>query len=257
MLPLVAGNWKMNGLHQQAMALTAQILAGSGDLDCDLLICPPFTALSAAAAILSGTKIALGAQDCHAAPSGAHTGDIAAAMLADIGCQSVILGHSERRAAHHESDHMVRAKVEAAQRAGLRPIVCVGETDDERDSGQEMAVVGSQVAGSLPDGFAGDVAYEPIWAIGTGRTPSIDDVAAMHRHIRAALVSRLGHAGRDVRILYGGSVKAENAATLLSAPEVGGALVGGASLDAASFLAIARAAGRVCGRRLQAAAASA
>lgn len=257
MRPLVAGNWKMNGLHQQAQALSAQILAGSGDLDCDLLICPPFTALSATAAILAGTAIALGAQDCHAAPSGAHTGDISAAMLADTGCQSVILGHSERRAAHHESDHTVRAKVEAAQRAGLRPIVCVGETDDERDAGQEMAVVGSQVAASLPDGFAGDVAYEPIWAIGTGRTPSIDDVAAMHRHIRSALVSRLGHAGRDVRILYGGSVKAENAATLLSAPEVGGALVGGASLDAASFLAIARAAARVCRRRLQPAPASA
>jgi triosephosphate isomerase len=253
MRPLVAGNWKMNGLLHQARALSAQILEGSADLACDLLICPPFTSIAAAAAILQGSGIGLGAQDCHAAASGPHTGDIAAAMLADAGCQSVILGHSERRAAHHESDDMVRAKVAAALRAGLRPIVCVGETDDERDAGEELAIVGHQVAASLPDGFIGDVAYEPIWAIGTGRTPSTDDVAAMHRHIRSALMTRLGAAARDVRILYGGSVKAENAATLLAVAEVGGALVGGASLDAAAFLAIARAAGQVCGRGLQAA----
>jgi triosephosphate isomerase len=236
MRPLVAGNWKMNGLSQQARALPAQILAGAAGLECDLLICPPFTALAAAAAILHGTGIGLGAQDCHA------------------GCQSVILGHSERRAAHHESDDAVRAKVAAAMRAGLRPIVCVGETDDERDAGDELAIVGGQLAASLPDGFAGDIAYEPIWAIGSGRTPSIDDIGAMHRHIRTALLSRLGEAAGGVRILYGGSVKPENAATLLSAAEVGGALVGGASLDAAAFLAIARAAARVCGRGLQPAA---
>jgi triosephosphate isomerase len=253
MRPLVAGNWKMNGLQQQARALSAQILAGSAGLDCDLLICPPFTTLAAASAILTGTGIALGAQDCHAAPAGAHTGDIAAAMLADIGCQAVILGHSERRTAYHEGDDAVRAKVAAALRAGLRPIVCVGETDDERDAGAEMDVVGRQVAASLPDVFTGDIAYEPIWAIGTGRTPSKADVGEMHSHIRSALLSRLGEPGRHVRILYGGSVKADNADTLLSAPEVGGALVGGASLDAASFLAIARAASRVCGRSLQAA----
>ncbi len=253
MRPLVAGNWKMNGLQQQARALSAQILAGSAELGCDLLICPPFTGLAAAAAILAGTGIMLGAQDCHAALHGAHTGDIAAAMLADIGCQAVILGHSERRTAYHESNDAVRAKAVAALRAGLRPIVCVGETDDERDAGAEMDVVGRQVAASLPDGFAGDLAYEPIWAIGTGRTPSMADVASMHGHIRSALLSRLGESGRQVRILYGGSVKAENASTLLAAPDVGGALVGGASLDAVAFLAIARAAGRVCGRSLQAA----
>jgi triosephosphate isomerase len=252
MRPLVAGNWKMNGLQQQARALSAQILAGSADIACDLLICPPFTGLAVAAAILGGTRVALGAQDCHAAPAGAHTGDIAAAMLADIGCQAVILGHSERRAAHHESDDRVRAKVTAALQAGLRPIVCVGETDDERDAGEELAIVGRQVAASLPDEFAGDIAYEPIWAIGTGRTPSAGDVATMHGHIRSALLARLGGAGRHVRILYGGSVKPENAATLLSAPDVGGALVGGASLDAAAFLAIARSASLVCGRSLQA-----
>jgi triosephosphate isomerase len=242
MRPLVAGNWKMNGLLQQARTLPAQILAGSAGLACDLLICPPFTAIAAVATILQGTGIALGAQDCHSAASGPHTGDIAADMLADAGCQSVILGHSERRAAHHESDDTVRAKVAAAMRAGLRPIVCVGETDDERDAGDAFAIVGRQVAASLPDVFVGDIAYEPIWAIGTGRTPTIEDVGAMHRHIRNSLMGRLGSEASGVRILYGGSVKPENASALLGATEVGGALVGGASLDAAAFLAIARAA---------------
>jgi triosephosphate isomerase len=163
-------------------------------------------------------------------------------MLADLGCTSVILGHSERRQNHHESDAAVHAKVLGAVRAGLMPIVCVGETDAERDAGAHLAIVGGQVAASLPDGFAGVVAYEPIWAIGTGRTPTEGDVEAMHRHIRAALITRLGAAGGAVRILYGGSVKPENAAGLLRVPEVGGALVGGASLHARQFLAIAAAA---------------
>jgi triosephosphate isomerase len=241
MRPLVAGNWKMNGLLQQARALCGQILEGSADLECDLLICPPFTAISAAASILQGSDIGLGAQDCSIAGGGAHTGDIAAAMLAELGCQSVILGHSERRAAHHETDDTVRAKVAAALHAGLRPIVCVGETDDERDAGDELAIVGGQVAASLPDGFSGDIAYEPIWAIGTGKVPTIADIAAMHAFIRAELV-RSQPAGAAVRILYGGSVKPGNAAEILAVPEVGGALVGGASLVAEDFLAIIAAA---------------
>lgn len=251
MRPLVAGNWKMNGLLQQAETLAQSILKSADLLECDLLLCPPFTALAAVASVVHGSKVALGAQDCHAARAGAHTGDISAAMLADAGCSTVILGHSERRAAHHETDAAVHAKVESALRAGLRPIVCVGETDDERDAGHAMSVVGRQIAASLPAGFAGDVAYEPIWAIGTGRTPSVGDISAMHVHMRAALLSRLGEAGRKVRILYGGSVKPENAGTLLAASEVGGALVGGASLDATAFLSIARAACSVDARGLQ------
>jgi triosephosphate isomerase len=241
----------MNGLLQEAEMLARRILMNADGLECDLLLCPPFTALAAVASVISGSNLALGAQDCHAARSGAHTGDISAAMLADAGCSAVILGHSERRAAHHESDAAVHAKVEAALRAGLRPIVCVGETEGERDAGHEMSVVGRQIAASLPSGFAGDVAYEPIWAIGTGRTPSVDDISAMHVHIRGALLSRLGEPGRKVRILYGGSVKPDNAATLLVAREVGGALVGGASLDAAAFLSIARAACNLHARGLQ------
>ncbi len=246
MRPLVAGNWKMNGLRRVAEGLAAEIRAGALLLECDLLVCPPFTVLGVVAEAIAGGTLLLGAQDCHAAARGAHTGDIAAEMLADAGCSAVILGHSERRAAHHEHDDIVRAKAVAAMRAGLRPIVCVGETEDEREAGDEFAIVGKQVAGSLPDGYAGDVAYEPIWAIGSGRVPLVADIASMHAHIRAALVERLGEGGRAPRILYGGSVKAENAEALLRAPEVGGALVGGASLDAKAFLAIAEAAGRVC-----------
>ena len=246
MRPLVAGNWKMNGLRRMAESLAEAILAGAHGLECELLLCPPFTALGVVGAVLEGGAVLLGAQDCHAGSSGAHTGDIAAAMLLDAGCRAVILGHSERRAAHHEHDDSVRAKTEAALAAGLRPIVCVGETEDEREAGDAFAIVERQVTGSLPREFLGDIAYEPIWAIGSGRTPSIEDIASMHAHIRAALVARLGEAGHMPRILYGGSVKAENAATLLAVAEVGGALVGGASLDAAAFLAIAQAAARVC-----------
>jgi triosephosphate isomerase len=247
----------MNGLLRQAGSLASQLVAGSRDLACDLLVCPPFTAIATVAAIIEGSEVGLGAQDCHAEACGAHTGDIAAAMLADAGCRAVILGHSERRASHHESDDAVRAKVAAALQAGLRPIVCVGETDDERDAGHEMQVVGRQVAASLPDDFAGDVAYEPIWAIGTGRTPSVEAIAAMHAHIRSSLLNRLGEPARHVRILYGGSVNRGNASTLMAVPEVGGALVGGASLDAAAFLTIAEAAGRLSLRGLQVGTASA
>ena len=181
-------------------------------------------------------------QDCAPDPCGAHTGDISAEMLVDSGCLAVILGHSERRQNHHETNAQVRAKAGAAARAGLIPIVCVGETEAERDAGQETAIVGRQIAESLPEAFAGIIAYEPIWAIGTGRTPTLAEVESVHRHIRDALVARLGDSGRTLRILYGGSVKPENAAELLAVSEVGGALVGGASLNADSFAAIARAA---------------
>jgi triosephosphate isomerase len=208
---------------------------------CDLLVCPPFTALPAVAEALAGTAVAVGGQDCHEAACGAFTGDVAAPMLADLGVTAVILGHSERRHFHHESSLQVRRKALAAIGAGLMPVICVGETEAERDAGAAEALVCVQVAESVPDGFAGALAYEPIWAIGTGRTATENDVAAMHAAIRRALLDRLGQAGAAVRILYGGSVKPDNAKGLLAVPEVGGALVGGASLDAASFLRIAAA----------------
>jgi triosephosphate isomerase len=209
-----------------------------------VLVCPPFTALSAVAAVLHGSRVAVGAQDCHQAANGAFTGDVAAPMLADLGCSAVIVGHSERRQFHGETSLQVRAKAVAAVAAGLMPVICVGETEAERDAGAAEALVCVQVAESVPDGFAGALAYEPIWAIGTGRTATEDDVAAMHAAIRRALLARLGPAGAAVRILYGGSVKPDNAAGLLAVPDVGGALVGGASLDAASFLRIAAASAR-------------
>jgi triosephosphate isomerase len=189
---------------------------------------------------LLGSGVAVGAQDCHAADQGAHTGDISAPMLRDAGATFVIVGHSERRADHGESDAVVRGKAEAAARAGLAPIVCVGETGPERDAGQAQDVVGRQLAASLPDGFTGIVAYEPVWAIGTGKTPTAADVASMHAFIRGTLEERFGNRGAALRILYGGSVKPANAAELLSVPNVDGALVGGASLKADDFLAICR-----------------
>ncbi len=242
MRQLIAGNWKMNGLMAEAASLAAGIRDRAADLACDLLVCPPFTQIGLVADLLGETAVAVGGQDCAPEPGGAHTGDISAEMLADAGCLAVILGHSERRQNHHEANAQVLAKAGAAARAGLIPIVCVGETEAERDAGREIAVVGRQIVESLPDGFTGIVAYEPIWAIGTGRTPTLDEVAAVHRHIREALVASLGETGRTLRILYGGSVKADNAAELLAVPDVGGALVGGAALKADSFMAIARAA---------------
>ena len=239
--PLVAGNWKMNGLKSSAAQLDKTI-AGAAILPArvDILVCPPFTLLAAFGVRARGSRVAIGGQDCHAKPSGAHTGDIAAEMLADAGATSVIVGHSERRGDHHETDAEVRAKVLAARRAGLTPIVCVGETRAERDAGKARDIVGSQLAGSLPDGavdFA--IAYEPVWAIGTGLTPTAKDVADMHGFIRRQLAARFGNGGDAVRILYGGSVKAANAADLLAIDNVDGALVGGASLNAEEFLAIA------------------
>ena len=229
MRKLVAGNWKMNGLRADLRAWASAMAAVPG---ADILVCAPHTLLAEFARLLTHTGIALGGQDCAAEAEGAHTGDISAAMLRDAGATSVILGHSERRTDHHETDALVRAKALAAFGAGLLPIVCVGESGLERDAGRAHDVVARQLAGSLPPGFGGVVAYEPIWAIGTGRVPSTDDVTAMHGFIRA----QLGVAG--TRILYGGSVKAENARAIMALPEVGGVLVGGASLDAASFQAI-------------------
>ena len=243
MRQLIAGNWKMNGLTAEARRIATALRDGAAGLSCDLLACPPATQLAAVGAILAGSGVALGGQDCHAEPQGAHTGDVSAAMLADLGAAWVILGHSERRAEHGETDAGVRAKAEAAAAAGLQAIVCVGETEAERAAGHQEQVVGAQLAGSLPDGFAGVLAYEPIWAIGSGRTATAEDVAAMHRFLRTALVRRLGAGGQGVRILYGGSVKPDNARALLGIAEVGGALVGGASLDPAAFLGIARATG--------------
>jgi len=238
--PLVAGNWKMNGLVASIGQLQA-VIAGAADLPkVDLMVCPPATLIESFAEAARGTPVLIGGQNCHALASGAYTGDISAEMLKDAGASAVIVGHSERRHYHHETDADVRAKVEAAWRAGLTPIVCVGETRAQREAGRALEVVTTQLRGSLPDG-AGDfvIAYEPVWAIGTGLTPTIADVAEMHRAIRTHLVSRNGAAGQGARILYGGSVNPKNAAELLAVEDVNGALVGGASLKADDFLAIA------------------
>ncbi len=244
MRQLIAGNWKMHGLSADAAALARDVAAGAGGLACDLLVCPPFVHIAAVAQAVAGSQVAVGGQDCHQAKQGAHTGDIAAPMLRDLGAGWVILGHSERRQNHAETDELIREKVVAATDAGLTPIVCVGETADQRAGGSETETVGWQLAGSLPKPFSGVVAYEPIWAIGTGRTATEQDVATMHAFIREELVRQFGDAGQEIRILYGGSVRAANAAGLLAVPHVGGALVGGASLKADEFLAIARAARR-------------
>ena len=241
--PLIAGNWKMNGRQADGLTL-ARALAERAAREppaADLLICPPATLLFLVAELLTDTPVALGAQDCHAKPSGAFTGDIAAPMLADAGCSYVIVGHSERRAGHREDDALVRAKAAAAVAAGLTPIVCLGETEAERDAGQALAVVERQLAGSLPAGAEAArlvVAYEPVWAIGTGRTPTASDIEAVHRHLRRQLAGRVAEPER-VRLLYGGSVKKDNCAEILGLPEVNGALVGGASLKAEEFWAIA------------------
>jgi len=240
MRALIAGNWKMNGLAVDAAAL-AEAVAQAEPIEADLVVCPPATVLALVARRLAGTAVTVGGQDCHAEEAGAHTGDVSAAMLRDAGAAWVILGHSERRAEHHETDDLVRRKVAAAVAQGLTPIVCVGESAAQRAEGRHNEVVAGQLAGSLPRDFTGVVAYEPIWAIGTGRTPTEAEVADMHGFIRAELRRDLGADGETVRILYGGSVKPGNAGSLLALPEVGGALVGGASLVAADFLGIARA----------------
>jgi len=241
--PLVAGNWKMHGLTASAGEL-ARIVAGGAALagKADLMICPPATLLANFAAAARGSGVAIGAQDCHADASGAHTGDISAEMIKDAGAAAVIVGHSERRTDHRETDAQVRAKVLAAHRAGLTAILCVGEHRAEREKGWALDVISRQLEGSLPgDATAANlvVAYEPVWAIGTGLTPTPADVAETHAFIRKTLSARYGAAGSAVRILYGGSVKPDNAAELLAVAEVNGALVGGASLKSADFLAIA------------------
>jgi triosephosphate isomerase len=240
--PLVAGNWKMNGLSSalaEAEAMAKGLAASTAAAD--VLICPPATLVAKLAWAIRGSKIAVGGQDCHAKASGAHTGDVSAEMLKDVGASAVIVGHSERRADHGETDAVVQAKSVAVKRAGLTAIVCVGETADERKAGRTLDVVGGQLAGSLPDGCrAADtiVAYEPVWAIGTGLTPTAADVAEVHAAIRTALQKRFGDEGARMRILYGGSVKPSNARELMSVANVNGALVGGASLKADDFLGI-------------------
>jgi triosephosphate isomerase len=243
--PLVAGNWKMNGLAASVAELQAIIAGASAHLpQADLMICPPATLIASFAKAAKGSPIAIGAQDCHAEASGAFTGDISAEMLKDAGASAVIVGHSERRALYGEGDEIVRAKAMAASRAGLTAILCVGEMREERDAGATMARIRRQLDGSLPDKLDGlVVAYEPVWAIGTGLTPTPDDVAQVHKMIRNHLISKDKAAGPGVRILYGGSVKPQNASELMAVPNVNGALVGGASLKAADFLGIAAAYG--------------
>ncbi len=241
MRKLVAGNWKMFGTQDSAAAWALAVRNGFAGLTCDMLVCPPALLVNAMSVAVRGTPVAVGGQDCHMKTEGAHTGDIAAPMLRDSGATHVLVGHSERRTDHAETDAIVHAKTEAALAAGLVPVVCVGETGAERDSGAAEQVVGRQLAASLPDQFVGIVAYEPVWAIGTGKTPTTQDVADMHGFIRRTLDARFGAAAAKMRILYGGSVKPANAAELLGVPHVDGALVGGASLKAEDFLAICRA----------------
>lgn len=238
--PLIAGNWKMNGTGP-ALAEARAIAAAAAAARVRLALCPPATLVERMSREVAGAGLEIGGQDCHAEAAGAYTGDVSAEMLAEAGAQLVILGHSERRAGYGEDDALVAAKVRAALRAGLEPIVCVGETRAEREAGRALAVVTQQVRGSLPGELAGKpftVAYEPVWAIGTGLTPTLEDIAEVHHAIRATLKDMFGEAGGAPAILYGGSVKPGNAAEILALPEVGGALVGGASLKAADFLAI-------------------
>ena len=242
--PLIAGNWKMNGLRSSLSEFEA-MRAGASDLagKVDLLVCPPATLVAEFAERTRGSKsFAVGAQDCHPKPFGAHTGDVSAEMLADAGAIAIIVGHSERRADHGETDALVRQKAEAVWRAALTAIVCIGETQQQRDQGQTLDICGGQLKASLPDGARSEnlvVAYEPVWAIGTGLTPTVQDVQQIHHFIRDILISRFKGEGARMRVLYGGSVKPSNAAELMAVPNVNGALVGGASLKAADFLGIA------------------
>jgi len=241
--PLVAGNWKMNGIKRSAAELNHLMEGFDAEFaeNVDAMVCPPATLLMAFAQMTSESPISIGGQDCHANASGAHTGDIAAEMIADAGCTAVIVGHSERRADHGETDTQVLAKANAVDRAGLTAIICVGETEKERLDDQTLYIVGRQLEGSLPDSMPESgliVAYEPVWAIGTGMTPTVDDVAEVHEYIRKKLVDRYSEAGNGIRILYGGSVKPGNAGELMAVKNVNGALVGGASLKADDFLGI-------------------
>jgi triosephosphate isomerase len=241
--PLIAGNWKMNGLTHSLdeLAELARLLTTGASPRAVVVVCPPATLLAAVAAQGASSGILAGGQDCHHEASGAHTGDIAAGMLADAGAQFVIVGHSERRKDHGETNEKIRAKAEAAIGAGLKPIICVGETEQERDAGEAESVVAAQLTASIPDAAEQHevvVAYEPVWAIGTGRTPSLEEIADMHNAIRARLVERFGPRGETIRILYGGSVKPQNAREILNVENVNGGLVGGASLLAKDFYTI-------------------
>lgn len=240
MKKLAAGNWKMNGTTAALDEMRA-LLAAHRAPTCEMLLCPPVTLIAQAAYHTKGKALHIGGQDCHAKASGAHTGDISAAMLKDAGASHVILGHSERRADHAETNAQVKAKAEAALAAQLIAIVCLGETEAQRDAGETLALCGNQLHGSIPAGATAAnlvIAYEPVWAIGTGRTPTLDQIAEVHAFLRAELVKALGEDGHGVRILYGGSVKPSNAAEIFAVKDVDGALVGGASLKAVDFGAI-------------------
>jgi triosephosphate isomerase len=244
MRQLIAGNWKMNGLGSSLAEIESLRKALAEDAaPADVLICPP-ASLIARAAATAGKDIAIGGQDCHAEPSGAFTGDVSAEMLKDAGASYVIVGHSERRQYHDETDAMIAAKARAAWRVGLKSIICIGETEAQREKGDALAVCTSQLQASIPEGANPQttaIAYEPVWAIGTGRTPTSAQIVEVHTLIRDHLTARFGEAGREMRILYGGSVKPGNAAEILALKDVNGALVGGASLKASDFLPIIRA----------------
>ncbi len=244
---LIAGNWKMNGRLADGVDLAKGIAAevkALGKTQCEFLVCPPFTILSAVKKALRGAKVALGAQDCHFNEKGAHTGDISPLMLTDLGCTYVILGHSERRADHAESNELINKKAVAAHKAGLKAVICIGETLEQRDAGKTIDVCKEQILGSVPDdSTAADtvIAYEPVWAIGTGKTPTANDVEEVHAAVRKVLAKKLGKGNANkMRILYGGSVKPGNAKEFLSLPDVDGALIGGASLKVEDFMAIAK-----------------
>lgn len=244
---LIAGNWKMNGLLADGAALAkgvAEEVKKMGKVDCEFLVCPPFTLLTTVKKALRGAKVAMGGQDCHFAEKGAHTGDISPVMLKDAGCQYVILGHSERRADHYESSELVAKKAEAAYAAGLKAVICVGETLSEREAGKALDVCTKQILESVPEKATSAntvIAYEPVWAIGTGKIPTTADVAEVHAAIRKTLAKKLGKGNANkMRILYGGSVKPNNAKELLSLEDVDGALIGGASLKVDDFIAIAK-----------------
>lgn len=248
--PLIAGNWKMNGLKADGLALAQGVAAklkAEPGIGCDLLVCPPFTLIAAVADAAAGSGLAVGGQDCHAKTSGAHTGDTSPAMLKDAGASYVILGHSERRTDHGETDAQVKAKAVAAHAAGLKAIVCIGETLAQRDAGQTLDVNRTQLRGSLPDGADAAntvIAYEPVWAIGTGRVATPEQAQEVHAAIRAELVNLVGAAeAAKMRILYGGSMKPDNAAQLIALPDVDGGLIGGASLKVDDFWAIAKSCG--------------
>lgn len=244
---LIAGNWKMNGLLADGVDLAkgvAQQVKEMGKVECEFLVCPPFTLLTSVKKALRGAKVALGAQDAHFATKGAHTGDISPAMLKEIGCQYVILGHSERRADHLESNELINKKAVACYDNGLKAIICIGETEAQRDAGKTIDVCKEQILGSVPENATGVntvIAYEPVWAIGTGKTPTSADVQEVHAAIRKVLAKKVGKGNANkMRILYGGSVKPSNAKEFLSLPDVDGALIGGASLKVEDFIGIAK-----------------